>query len=333
MSHISIKDIAQELGISTTSVSLVLNGKEKEGRVSKKLADKIRKKAKEMNYEPNTLARSLRMGKSNIIGLIVADISNPFFANMSFHIQEYAEKYGYSVIIANTNESDLKMENMVNILKNRQVDGFIIVPTESGNEQINDLLKRKIPVVLIDRYFSGINVSHVTVNNYLASKGATNYLIDQGCKNIAFMLYNNQLGHMKERKRGYLDTLKDAGLFNPQLIKEINHLAVDQDVESAVTDLFSLGNKIDGIFFAAGAISLSGIKCLINKQIKIPDEIRVVCFDKSEVFDFMQIPIPYIQQPVMEMGETAVEILIKQIKKEIADPLLVEIPAELHSEF
>jgi LacI family transcriptional regulator len=315
MAHVSIKSIARELGVSTTTVSLVLSGKEKEGRVGKDMAEKIRLKAKDMHYEPNNLARGLRMGRSQTIGLIVADISNLFFANLAFHIQEHAEKFGYSVIITNTNESDLKLEKMVNVLKSRQVDGFIIVPTEHGKPYVEDLIKRNIPTILVDRYFPEINVGSVVVDNYNASVKAVKSLIEQGCRNIGLIIYKSRLPHMLERKRGYIDAVTEYGFYHPDFIKEINYSLISNDVSIAMESLLQKENHMDGLFFATNTLSMLGIKQLMNMYLKIPEDIKVVCFDKSDAFEFTNISIPYIQQPVPEMGKKAVELLFKQMKE------------------
>ena len=115
MKRVSIKDIAQVVGVSTATVSLVLTGKNKNGRVSKEMSEKIKKVANEMNYQPNRLAMSLQSGRSQTIGLLVADISNPFFGTLAFYVQEEMEKAGYAVIIMNTDESDLQMERMISL--------------------------------------------------------------------------------------------------------------------------------------------------------------------------------------------------------------------------
>jgi len=316
MSRVSIKDVANQVGVSVATVSLVLNGKDKNGRVSEALAEKIRNEANAMNYKPNSLARGLRSGRSETIGLIVADISNPFFAQMAFYIQEYAEKHEYSVIITNTNESTDKMEKMISVLRSRQVDGFIIVPTEHGEKLIEKLVKDKVPVVLIDRYFPEINVSHVTINNYQASMEATNFLFNLNCKQIAQLVYKNSLPHMQDRMEGYIDSMKKKNLYNPNLVKEVDYRTLGSDVQKAIFELVSGDTKIDAIFFATNTISTIGIKVLADLNIKIPNDIKVVCFDKIDALELSQFSIPYIQQPVSEMGERSVDLLLQQITQQ-----------------
>jgi LacI family transcriptional regulator len=329
MHRVSIKDIAQELGVSTAAVSLVLNGKEKGGRIGKVVAEKIRQKAREMNYEPNNLARGFRMGISNTIGLIVTDISNLFFANLAFHIQEEAEKFGYSVIITNTNESDLKMEKMINILKSRLVDGFIIVPTEHGKPYVQNLLKSNIPIVLIDRCIEGLNVSSVTVDNYEASKKAVKSLICRGCKNIGLIIYKSDAQNIVDRKRGYVDILKEFKLYNSSLIKEINYSFIANDIAIATESLLSNENRVDGIFYATNTLSMLGIKQLLDLNINISDDVKVVCFDKSEIFDFINVPIPYILQPISEMGKKSVDLLLEQVKQKSESVKTIELHTDL----
>lgn len=311
MRKVSIKDIAQRAGVSNATVSLVLSGKLKKGRVSKEKADQIRSIAQELNYQPNNLARSLQSGRSQTIGLLVADISNPFFGMMAFYIQEQLEKSGYAVLIMNTNENDVRMGKMLDVLKNRQVDGYIIVPTQHGESYIRQLIEAHTPLVLIDRYYPAIQTSSVILDGYQASFQATRWLIDKGCKRIGLLVYDGIQSHMSDRTYGYVDALKQEGLYNPELICEVNFSTFQHDVTKAISGL--LRQKVDGLYFVTISISLAGIRALFDEGIHIQEDVRIVCFDRSEVFDFMPYPVPYIQQPIEEMARKAVDLLIQQI--------------------
>ncbi len=314
MKRVSIKDIAQKVGVSNATVSLVLNGKEKQGRVSKDMAERIRQVVREMHYQPNRLARSLQSGKSQTIGLLVADISNPFFGTLAFYVQNELEKAGYAVIIMNTNESDTQMGKMIELLRSRQVDGFIIVPTEFGEEYIRQLLEANLPLVLVDRCYPDMETANVLIDNYQATREATRLLLDKGCKRIALLIYDNSQPHMAERKRGYVETLTQAKVYDKNLIKAVNYRTLEEDIQYAVTCLVKQEKDVDGILFATNTIAIMGIKSLLNMRIRIPDEIRIVCFDKSDAFDFMPVAIPYIHQPIANMGRKAVEILLEEIE-------------------
>src|SRR5690554_4956985 len=202
MKRVSLKTIAKAVGVSSATVSLVLNGKDKNGRVSKDMSKKILDKAAELNYVPNTLAKGLKVGKSKTIGLIIADISNIFFGALALHIQNYAHALGYTVLIGNTNESINEMEHMIKFLYARQVDGLIITPTENSQDLVSNLIIHNLPLVLVDRSFPELEVNSVMINNYDISYKSTEQLILKGCKNIAIVTYKQNHFHINERKKG-----------------------------------------------------------------------------------------------------------------------------------
>lgn len=329
MKRVSIKDIAQKVGVSTATVSLVLNGKEKQGRVSKEMADRIRQVVGEMDYRPNRLARSLQSGKTQTVGLLVADISNPFFGTLAFYVQNELEKAGYAVIIMNTNESDAQMGRTIELLRSRQVDGFIIVPTESGERYVRGLLQANQPVVLVDRYYPGLETARVLIDNYGASGEATRLLLDRGCERIGLLVYDNRQPHMEERTQGYVDALSHAGVYDKNLVKPVRYKTLEQDVEHSIDCLLKEERKVDGILFATNTIAMLGIKHLLNRKVVMPAGIRIACFDKSDAFDFMPVSIPYIRQPIAEMGGKAVEILLEQIETRTNKPVNCRLHASL----
>lgn len=177
-----MQDIADRLGISRGTVSLVLSGKAKADRVSAETSLKVKQMASKMNYYPNDIAPSLTTGVTMTIGVIVTDISNEFFGNLTFNILEGAKRYGYSVITTNTNESLEEFNNAVTVLINKQADGIILVPVDGGQKVVERIIDRHIPMVQIDRFYSEIDASHVTVDNYKASLEATELLMQKGHK-------------------------------------------------------------------------------------------------------------------------------------------------------
>ncbi len=314
MGKVSLKLIAKELGVSVATISLVLNGKSGNGRVSKEMSQKILDKAKELNYTPNNLAQGLKMGKSKTIGLIVADISNIFFGTLALHIQNCAQQEGYTVIIGNTNEQLSEMEKMINILKSRQVDGLIMTPTEGSEDLIRKLEKEKMPMVLVDRAFPAIKTNWVLINNYEISHKATQELIKRGCKNIALVTYKQDHFHINERKRGCLDTLKEAKIYKPENIKEVRYENLVEDIDNAISQLLMQENGIDGIFFTTNSISILGVRSLYEHHVKIQKDIQITCFDESDAFHLLPYSIPYIKQPIELMAKKSTKLLIDQIE-------------------
>ncbi len=231
----SIKDIAGKLGVSTTLVSFVLNGKGKEKRVSAAMAAKIVSTAREMHYSPNQIARSLRKGATNTIGLIVADIANPFFGVLARTIEDEAGKHGFDVLIGSSDEDRDKSASLIEIFLNRQVDGFIIVPVEGTEEQIDTLQKTDIPVVLVDRYFPAVqSVSHVVLDNFRATYDATAYLAQKGYRKTGLIAYESSMVHVSERIRGYEEAMKAAGLEKNITVMRIPYTFTAGMIENAI---------------------------------------------------------------------------------------------------
>lgn len=317
--RISLKQIAKELGVSAATVSLVLNEKNGNGRISKEMSKKVLEKAAELNYTPNTFAKGLKTGRSKTLGLILADISNPFFARLALYVQDYAEKEGYTVLVANTNEKVDKTRKMVKLLKARQVDGFIITPAAGSEKIIEELMNERIPLVLVDRSFPLLNTNSVLINNFEVSYRATQALISQGCENLAFLTFNQNQHNMIERKRGFIEAVDDAGIYKPNLVKEVSYEFVESDVANAMSDFISDQTKIDGIFFANVDLSLKGIRNLLQQNIKVQEQIKIMCFDESEAFSILPFSVPYIKQPINEMSKLAVRLVIDQIHNKIVN--------------
>ena len=309
----SMKDIANKVGVSTALVSYVLNGLEKEKRVSQGVVEKIHLTAKELKYKPNQIARSLRKGSTNTIGLIVADISNPFFGQLARIIEDEAAIYGYTVVFGSSDENCKKAATLIDTLLNRQVDGLIITPTEGNEKKIKSLVQSEVPLVLIDRYIPGISANCVVLDNYNATYNATNCFIDKGYNNICMIAYKSGMVHMQERIRGYTESMKDHGLQKEIQLKEIRYNDVENDMQMIMNDLLSK-KHINALLFATNALSINGLYILRKRDLKVPEEFAVIGFDGHEVFDFFQPPLSYIQQPMDDMGKEAVNVLIDDIK-------------------
>lgn len=314
MKKVFLKDIAKKLNVSIATVSLALNGNIKSGRISEELILKIKQTAIEMDYHPNIIARSLQSGRSFILGLIVADISNPFFGSLALSIQEYAYQKGYSVIIANSNEQTSKLQKSIINLKGYSVDGLIIVPTDSCEEALSPLINNGFPLVLVDRYLPEIEASHVVVDNFEAAYKINRILTKSGCRRIALIIYDNAQTHMIERLNGYKKALIEAECFDEKLVKKINYLNINEDICVAINELIDLPDTIDGIFFASNSLAQCGLSTLYNNTISPFEHIKICSFDKQEVFDIIPHKINYVKQPIDELGRQSVELVIHQIE-------------------
>ncbi len=308
-----MQDIADKLGVSKGTVSLVLSGKAKGGRVSEKTADRVKKMAAEMHYYPNDIARSLSTGTTMTIGVIVTDISNEFFGNLTFHIQEQAKKYGYTVITTNTNERLDEFDNAITTLMNKQVDGIVLVPVAGGQEIVERVIKKQVPVVQVDRFFPGIDASYIVVDNYKVSKKAIELLVHKGYRKIASICYDMNVNALVERRNGYIDALERNELLDRSLIKNIDYENQEKQIEQAVIDLKNNPEKVEAVFFCSKRVFTIGMNYIHREGVKIPEDMEVLCFDKIDAFSIIDYPIHYIEQPIQEMGEKAVDILMGQI--------------------
>jgi LacI family transcriptional regulator len=307
----SLKDIAEKVGVSVALVSYVINGLEKEKRVGADVVELIKKAAQELNYKPNQIAQSLRTGVTKTIGLIVADIANPFFGNLARVIEDEANSRGYTVIFGSSDEDCCKSDSLLEVLINRQVDGFIIVPAEGSMLQIKALKEKGTPLVLTDRYFDELTTNYVVLDNFAASYDAISHLIEKGYRKIGMIVYKSTLIHMQERTRGYIEAMNANNLGNEIRIEELCYDRID--TEDAIIKLTKGEKKVDALFFANNALTLSGLYSILKFRIQVPKELAIIGFDGNEAFDFFYAPVTYIKQPISEIGKEAVRILVDQI--------------------
>jgi LacI family transcriptional regulator len=328
---VSLKDVAERVGVSVATVSYVLShDQNKNEKISKDVTEKVKKIALELNYQPNVIAKSLQMGKTFTIGLIVADISNPFFANLARIIEDEAAKLNYTVIFVSSDEKAAKTANLIQFLLSRQVDGFIIVPSEGTENQILHLKSLNIPFVLLDRYFPNIATNSVCINNLDISYKAVNRLIEQGNNKIGIIAYSTGLNHMLQRIEGYRKAHIDNSIeVNEDWIKLIEFSDIKNGVQSAIDDLFSGNERVRAILFATNTLGVVGLKYIEELNYKVPKDVAVISFDQGDTFDFFYCPLTHIKQPINELGENCVRILINAIENDSDEIEQVQIEAEL----
>jgi LacI family transcriptional regulator len=315
MKKTSLNDIAERLGVSKTLVSLVLNGKAKEQRISDEICRKVTDLARELNYQPNQIAKGLRTGKTNTIGLMIADIANPFFGKLGREIENEASMHGYRVMFCSSDENAEKSKQQIQMLQQGQVDGFIISPPAGSADQIQALDKSKTPYVLIDRYFPEIDSSYIIVDNFQASYDATLHLISKGFKKIACVTIQIELINMRQRLDGYKKALVDSNHeISDNLIKILPFSHEKDDVLEAVKQLVSNQNtRVDAILFTTSKVGIMGLESIHSLGLKIPDDIAVISFDDPDAYKISYPPVTAIAQPLNEIGRQSVKVLMEII--------------------
>jgi len=316
MKKVSIKDIANIVGAAPATVSFVLNGKAREMRISEKLAENIKNTAEKLRYHPNQIAVSLRTGKSNILGLIVENISDNFFATLARIIEDEAEVFGYRVVYCSTENQRQKGHELIKMLSQRQVDGYLITPNSGMEEDIMELLKHNKPVVLMDRYLPGIAAPHVLVDNYGAVVKGMKHLLKKGYRHIGFVTVDLPLIQMDERERAYIQTLKTNNIrFNKNLVLRLEYNYDNSNAIKLISQFIKKNPKLEAIFFATNYLGITGLESIKRSGLNIPDDIGVICFDDHDIFRLYPPGITSIQQPIEKIAKTSVQILMQQLGK------------------
>ncbi|MBQ9310417.1 MAG: LacI family DNA-binding transcriptional regulator [Bacteroidales bacterium] len=306
---VSMQDIADRLNVSRSTVSLVLSGKAG-SRVSDATKKEVLKVAKEMNYQINALAKSLRTGESKLIGVIVTDISNEFFGHLTSHIQEYAKRAGYLVLTINSNESAQEFDEMVGILIGRKVEGIIAVPPPGGEASIARIISQGIPLVTVDRMCKGLNADYVGVDNYGSARKAVGQLLDDGYRKIGMIGLDLDIPPLNERQAAYSDAMNAAGYGGYIKICHIRFGEEGNDVEKAMREM----QDSEAVFFTSRRVFTEAMSHAARTGVGPRPDQCLLCFDDISLYMTMMADVRFIEQPIGEMARKAFELLIAQIR-------------------
>ncbi|MHB1107207.1 MAG: LacI family DNA-binding transcriptional regulator [Lutibacter sp.] len=308
----TIKDIAKKTGLSTTSVSRVLNGKSEKYRIAEKSKLIIEAAALELNYVANHFASSLKSGKSNTIGLIVPSLSNPFFANIASNINAEVRKYGYTTIIVDSDENVEIEKTVLQQFIARNIEGLIIIPCGKEMEHIKNVYDQGLPLVLLDRYFEELEIPYVSTDNFEGAYMAANLLINHGHKSILCIQGIIDSTPNKLRVKGFKQAMKDAGIENFKVVGDAF------SVENGYSETkILLQNKVrpTAIFTLSNTIAMGCLKALKEENIRIPQDISLITFDDHLYLDFLATPITSIAQPVEAICKIALKNLMSNLNE------------------
>ena len=314
MKPLSIKDIAKKANVSITTVSFIMNGKAEKMRISQDMITKVEKIIKEVGFRPNQVARSLRTGNTNTIGLIVEDISNPFFASIARLIEDKAYKQGYKIIYSSTENNLDKAKGLIKMFKSRQVDGYIIAPMVGMEDDIRDLLGDRTPVVVFDRNLPGLEVSCVLIDNIEGTYNATEALILQGKKNIAFVTVDVEVQQIKDRYVGYEKALKLNGIkLNKKLCKLIPFTNTAEETTKELIRFFQDHPEIDAVLFATNYLAVRGLFCFKEMEKEINKDFKVIAYDDHDIFQLHSPMISAVNQPVEAIADNVINLILKAL--------------------
>ena len=317
MKKIFLKDIAVALNLSKTAVSMVLNNKGDENKISKETQQRVWDFARKNHYQPNQMARALSLGKSETIGLIVPDISDIFYAQIAHYVELKAKALGYNVVFSSSNEDPETERALIYSMLNRQVDGLIIASTQKNQADIEELNRTNFPFVLIDRHYPELDANYVIVDNFRGVQNMTRHLIGNGYRRIGLVSIESGLDAMLQRRLGYEAALRDAGIADrPGIQKELDAFNYEAAMEEAIRDMLHGPDAVDAIVFTTHYLAASGLRVLKSLEVTVPEEVAIISFDELGAFDLVEPPITANKQPVDEIGSLAVEILVNTIEKQ-----------------
>lgn len=311
LKHVTIKTISEVTKLSLTTVSRVLNGSAKKYRISDDTQKVVLEAAKKLNYAPNQAAVSLRLSRSFSIGLVVPTLSNPFFADIASIVSHSLRTKEYSVVLMDCDENEATEVEAVKLLAAQNVEGVIVIPSGIDSSHINILLKRNIPVVCIDRYYEDIPVSYVATNHYTGAFSMTEYLIRAGHTKIVCIQGSHSVVANNLRVKGY----KDAMAANKKSWVKVVGNSFTQDngyIETRL--LIQKKERPTAIFTLSDTIMLGALKALAEEKLAIPYDISLVTFDNSSYLDFLACPITSIAQPVNDIANISIKLLLDTIK-------------------
>jgi LacI family transcriptional regulator len=307
-----IRGLAEVLGLSITTVSRVLNGKSIRYRISATTQQRVVQAAKEYNYKPNKLARGLKLSKTDTLGLIIPDISNPFFADIAQSIEKEARSKGYSLILCDSREDHLVEKELIELLISHKVEGIIIAPMGTDYKHIIQTYDSGMPLVVVDRCFPEIGLPFITSDNYQGGIDAVNYLISMGHRKIACIQGIPKSRPTVERVRGYNEAFRNNGIPVDDSLIVGNDYSTENGYKQTRI-LFSMEDPPTAIFALSNLIGLGVIKAIDEMGLKIPDNISLISFDEQPYSAFLGTPMTTIDQKKSEMGQLAVDILLKYI--------------------
>lgn len=324
---IGIKDVAENAGVSTATVSHVINGTR---YVSKEIVDKVNKVMTELDYQPNRAARSLRSTKTNTIGFLIPvkrdDTSKSFFMTIAEGIEEELKEKGYNLILSNSKEDIQHELQQLKLFNSKLVDGLILAPTNENYKEIEKVVKSNFPIVMIDRLPQGYNGDHVLADNYTGTYNGIVELIKSNYKRIGFLTSDISISSANERYKAYTQALCDY------------HIPYQKEMvgfgEASFRSGYKLAEKIinsnaDAIFVSNNIMTMGAMSYIQENKLNIPNEIALIGYDDYDWTKMTTPPISVIKQPAFEIGINAAKSVLSKVNNKNAKTSKIYLKTDL----
>ncbi len=318
----TIRDVAARAGVSVATVSYVINGTKP---VAPETAARVRRAMEELDYHPNAVAQSLRTRTTHVIGVVVSDIANPFFAILVRGAEDCARQHGYSLLICNTSETLENERVYLGLLARRRVDGLLLAPTGKNDELIGRLVRRGMRIVFIDRTLPNLQVPAVLSDNEAGAYQATKHLVEYGHKRIGIVLGLPHISTTTERLRGYQRALADHGIEFEEGLLLYGQSQVAAAREACLS-LLSQPNAPTALFATNNLMTIGAMQAIRRLGLRCPDDISLVGFDDFDWAEAFDPPLTTVAQDPYLMGKTAVEVLLDYLQDDSRSGETIRIP-------
>jgi DNA-binding LacI/PurR family transcriptional regulator len=306
---IRIKDVASLAKVSSATVSRVLANKP---YIREEIRQRVLQAVEKLGYQPNRVARTLRVQSSQIIGLIISDIQNPFFTALVRAVEDQAYSHQYAVFLCNSDENTEKESLYIDLMMSERVAGVIIVPTRETASSINKLYKANIPLVVVDRQIRDLDLDTVVIDNVKAAHDLVTHLIDNGHRRIGAILASPEIKTGLDRYQGYLTALNERGIqVDPALVR--TGLPKEILGRQFVDELLSLPTPPTALFTGNNLLTVGALHGIKDRGLKIPDDLSLVAFDDMEWYSVISPTLTAVAQPIYEMGWAAADLILKRI--------------------
>jgi DNA-binding LacI/PurR family transcriptional regulator len=307
---VTIKDVASHASVSVATVSAVMNGNK---YVSPELEQRVRESIADLGYKRNIFARGLKTQVSHSIGLIVPDITNPFFTNIARGVEDVANAHNYSLILGNTDEDPEKEQRYLQLLESKQADGLIIAVTARSHEYLQALPLQHPAMISIDRSLFDLGIDTVMVDNREGARAAVEHLIALGHHRIGMVTGLRGIAPTEERIQGYTQALEENGITVDPALIAIAYARVDGGMHGA-TQLLSQEDRPTALFVMDGTMAIGVLQALAKYGLRCPEEIALVCFDDFTWAPVLHPHLTVIEQPTYEIGVQAAHLLLERLQ-------------------
>ncbi|MBI4269992.1 MAG: LacI family DNA-binding transcriptional regulator [Candidatus Rokubacteria bacterium] len=326
MKRTTLVQIGRKLGVSAATVSLALRD---HPRVSARRRQQVKELARRLNYTPDFVARALVTRRTRVLGLVVADVGNPYFARLARRVEDAARERGFGLIITSTDEDPATERRVLEMMLQRRVDGVVLTSAATSVRELDGFRQAAVPFVLLGRVPAGARADSVVADNRLGGYRATRHLLAVGHRRIAIISGSRALSDARGRFEGYAAALREAGcVVDPRLVREVEFS--ESGGEAAMRDLAHVTPRPDAVFICHNMMVVGALRALGHLGLRVPEDVAIAGFDEVEWADVLSPPMTMAEQPTDAMARHAVELIVERITGKRGRPRQIVVEPEFH---